>query len=112
MQARPSASDGALQALRQARQSGVRQPLRLATTREETVPMKKILVTAALALMLAISGHSYAAICTIDDVPAATLLLPYFEVDLTGGPTSLTTLFSINNASASAAVAHVTVWTD
>jgi len=74
--------------------------------------MKKVLVFAALAFLLAMGGQAFAAICTIDDVPAATLLLPYFEVDLTGGPTSLTTLFSINNASAAAALAHVTVWTD
>jgi hypothetical protein len=52
-----------------------------------------------------------AEICSIDDVPAATLLLPYFEVDLDSQDT-IQTLFSINNASASAAVAHVTVWTD
>jgi hypothetical protein len=52
-----------------------------------------------------------AEIGTIDDVPAATLLLPYFEVDLTN-TSGITTLFSINNASASAAVAHVTMWTD
>ncbi len=46
---------------------------------------------------------------TIDDVPAATLLLPYFEVDL-GNTDGVNTLFSINNASASATLAHVTVW--
>ncbi|HYX23107.1 MAG TPA: hypothetical protein VFC23_03055, partial [Thermoanaerobaculia bacterium] len=52
-----------------------------------------------------------AVICTIDAVPAATLLLPYFEVDL-NNPNGLTTLFSINNASATAVLAHVTVWSD
>ena len=60
---------------------------------------------------LALAGAASAEIGTIDDVPAATLLLPYFEVDL-DNPQGVTTLFSINNASASAAVAHVTVWTD
>jgi hypothetical protein len=45
------------------------------------------------------------------DVPGATLLMPYFEVDL-GNPNGLTTLFSINNASATAALAHVVVWSD
>ena len=39
----------------------------------------------------------------------ATLLLPYFEVDLGGG---VTTLLAINNASAAAALARVTLWTD
>jgi hypothetical protein len=43
--------------------------------------------------------------------PAATLLLPYFEVDPFHA-TGLTTLFSINNASATAVLTHVTVWTD
>ena len=50
-------------------------------------------------------------ICTIDEVPAATLLLPYFDVDL-GNPNGETTLFSINNASATAVLAHVVVWSD
>ncbi len=52
-----------------------------------------------------------AVICTIDDVPAATLLLPYFEVDL-DQPWGVNTLFSINNASASAVLAHVVLWSD
>jgi hypothetical protein len=47
----------------------------------------------------------------VADQPAATLLLPYFEVDL-DDPDGATTTFSVNNASASAAVAHVTVWSD
>ena len=48
---------------------------------------------------------------TIDDVPAATLLLPYFEVDIADA-NGVNTLFSINNASATAVLAHVMVWTD
>lgn len=43
--------------------------------------------------------------------PSATLLLPYFEVDL-DTPTGQTTLFSINNSSATAIMAHITIWTD
>src|SRR3954451_22946129 len=76
--------------------------------------MKKVLVFAALAFLLAMGGQAFAVICTIDDVPAATLLLPYFEVDLTGGQagSGVTTLFSINNASATAVLAHVVVWSD
>jgi hypothetical protein len=63
---------------------------------------------------MAWSAPLTAEICTIDDVPAATLLLPYFEVNLANNNnnTGINTLFSINNASASAAVAHVTFWTD
>ena len=48
---------------------------------------------------------------TISDVPASTLLLPYFEVDL-GNPLGRTTRFWINNASATAILAHVTIWSD
>jgi len=44
-------------------------------------------------------------------VPGATLLLPYFEVDL-DDPNGLTTLFSVDNASAAAVIAHVVVWSD
>jgi hypothetical protein len=48
--------------------------------------------------------------------PAATLLLPYFEVELPkkigGKRPGITTLFSINNASATAVLAHVTIWSD
>jgi hypothetical protein len=73
--------------------------------------MKKIALCLALTSLLALGGSAIAEIGTIDAVPAATLLLPYFEVDL-ANPNGITTLFSVNNASASAAVAHVTMWTD
>jgi hypothetical protein len=73
--------------------------------------MRKVVVCFALASLLALGGRAFAEICTVDDVPAATLLLPYFEVDL-GNPDGVTTLFSINNASATAVLAHVTMWTD
>jgi hypothetical protein len=73
--------------------------------------MRKLTVCFALVGLLALGGQAIAEICTIDDVPAATLLLPYFEVDLSN-PNGITTLFSVNNASAAAAVAHVTLWTD
>lgn len=44
---------------------------------------------------------------TIEAVPAATLLLPYFEVDL-GSFNGVNTLFTVRNASPDAVVAHVT----
>src|SRR5215213_236159 len=70
--------------------------------------MKKLIAYFAF-LTLWSSGPAEAVIGTIDDVPASTLLLPYFEVDLDDS-NGVDTLFSINNASASAALAHVTVW--
>lgn len=48
---------------------------------------------------------------TPGSAPAATLLLPYFEVDLSD-PDGMTTLFSVNNAGEEPIVAHVVVWTD
>jgi hypothetical protein len=49
--------------------------------------------------------------CRIADQPAATLLIPYFEVDLddASGPT---TLISVNNASSRPALSRVVLWTD
>ena len=64
-----------------------------------------------LAVVGVLAAPASAVIGTVDDVPAATLLLPYFEVDL-DDPNGVDTLFSINNASASAVLAHVIVWTD
>ncbi|HEY9421988.1 MAG TPA: hypothetical protein VIW92_11285 [Thermoanaerobaculia bacterium] len=71
---------------------------------------ERILSILALALLVfapAIHGAS----CAMDGGPAATLLLPYFEVDLDNA-NARTTLFSINNASDKAALAHVVLWTD
>ena len=73
--------------------------------------MKKIALCLTLLGLLFQGLPASAEICTIDDVPAATLLLPYFEVDL-DNLDCINTLFSINNASAAAAIAHVTLWTD
>ncbi len=70
-----------------------------------------VLVIVGLALL---GGSAFAEIGTIDFVPAATMLLPYFEVDL-DAPNStagLNTYFSINNASAAATIAHVVIWSD
>jgi hypothetical protein len=49
--------------------------------------------------------------CDIALLPAATLLLPYFEVDL-DDPNHATTLFSVTNVGSTEQVAHVTLWTD
>jgi hypothetical protein len=73
--------------------------------------MKKTAVSLALMGLLALGGQAVATICTIDAVPAATLLLPYFEVDL-NNPNGLTTLFSVNNASEEAVLVHVVLWSD
>jgi hypothetical protein len=73
--------------------------------------MKKLVLGVCLVGALMAAPAARAVICTIDAVPAATLLLPYFEVDL-NNPNGLTTLFSINNSSATAILTHVVVWSD
>ena len=65
----------------------------------------------ALAVALLPAGAAAQTTPKVADQPAATLLLPYFEVDL-ANPAGPNTLFSVNNASASAALAHVTIWSD
>lgn len=72
---------------------------------------KKLIAGLAIASLLLLGGSAFAEPDAIDAVPAATLLLPYFEVDLANAG-GTTTLFSINNASAAPTVAHVTVWSN
>src|ERR1700726_1390402 len=49
--------------------------------------------------------------CRLGNQPAATLLVPYFEVDL-ANPTGRTTLVSINNAAPRPTLARMVLWTD
>ncbi len=72
--------------------------------------MKKLLTCFALAAF-ALAAPASANLCTIEATPAATLLLPYFEVDIddVGG---VDTFFSINNARYYSVLTHVIVWTD
>ena len=51
--------------------------------------------------------------CDIALLPAATLLLPYFEVDLAAAPgQGETTLFTITNVTHEAQAVAITLWTD
>src|SRR6266568_4673365 len=51
--------------------------------------------------------------CDISTAPAATLLLPFFDVDWKSpATTARTTLFTITNTSRVPQIAHVVVWTD
>ena len=73
--------------------------------------MKKLALALALLGSMASGQGAQAVIGTIDDVPAATLLLPYFEVDL-ADLNGVQTLFSVNNATAFATLVHVVLWSD
>jgi hypothetical protein len=71
-----------------------------------------LLLCAALPLLADITTNNDES-CDVSVTPAATLLLPYFEVD-TAAPlgTGTTTLFTVTNVSRYPQIAHVTVWTD
>jgi hypothetical protein len=62
------------------------------------------------------AAPSGAVLCTPDPVPAATLLLPYFELDTRDfakpKPKRETTRLTLVNMEASAILARVTLWTD
>lgn len=66
----------------------------------------------ALALVLGIAASpARAALGTPDVVPAATLLVPYFEVD-PNNPNAENTVFTVTNTQPEAALVNVTLWTD
>jgi hypothetical protein len=74
-------------------------------------------VALALCVILAAAGGATASLCSIDVVPAATLLFPYFQVDVTdaacGDPNlGTTTIISVRNAKPEPVLTHVTVWTN
>ncbi len=80
--------------------------------------MKKTLMTClAIVAVFAIASSAFAVTCTSDQRPAATLLVPYFQVSigpdgnvLREGPETLDTLVTIMNASAAPMIAHVNVY--
>lgn len=72
---------------------------------------KKLCASFAILGLVLLGTGAVAEFGTIDAVPAATLLLPYFEVDL-DNVDGINTLFSVNNASAAPTIAHVVIWSD
>lgn len=60
---------------------------------------------------LVVQSPAHAALNALDPLPGASLLFPYFEAD-TANPNGSDTLVSFHNASATAVLDHVTVWTD
>src|SRR6187399_914221 len=70
-----------------------------------------------LALLLAASATAQTVrnddSCDLGVAPAATLLLPYFEVDITAPrERGVTTLFTVTNVSSNSQIARVTLWSD
>jgi hypothetical protein len=79
--------------------------------------MKKFTVLVALAL-LAATGTGYAVTCAYDNVPSATLLVPYFKVARNGATPDtgdipfggVNTIVAITNVSEWGVISHWTVW--
>jgi hypothetical protein len=82
--------------------------------------MKKVLVTCVAVLALfAIASTASAITCTVDQRPAATLLVPWFQVTFNSdgtasgtGAGALDTYVTIGNASSAPMIAHVSVYND
>ena len=74
---------------------------------------RSCLVVVALIAMPLLAGNHNDDSCDITVTPAATLLLPFFEVDvrLPRGE-GVTTVFTITNTSSVDQIAHVTIWSD
>lgn len=68
------------------------------------------LLGSALLALLPASG-ALAVTRALDNAPAASLLLPYFEADL-NNPNGSQTVLRLDNTSATAVLANVTLWTD
>lgn len=73
--------------------------------------MRHMVLGLAGAALLLCSPPAAGLHCAIDAVPAATLLMPYFEVDLSNS-NNVTTLLEMTNTSPAATLAHLTIWTD
>jgi hypothetical protein len=92
----------------------------LTVNRNEEISMKKTFVTClAVVALFAIASSASAITCTIDQRPAATLLIPYFQATfnadgtiLDTGANALDTLVTIGNASSAPMLAHVNVFND
>jgi hypothetical protein len=73
--------------------------------------MKKYWLAGLVAVTTLLSPPARAEFGTLDVVPAATLLLPYFEVDIEND-VSVRTIFTLRNPTGSAAIAHIMLFTD
>jgi hypothetical protein len=78
--------------------------------------MRRLALALCTGLAAFAAGNAQAAICAVDDRPAATLLLPYFEHDYatsctSGGGRDHSAVFSVHNASNTGQLARVTLWT-
>ncbi|HVF60174.1 MAG TPA: hypothetical protein VNJ70_10230 [Thermoanaerobaculia bacterium] len=74
--------------------------------------VRSLISCAALAALLCGADPAAAGKCDTDAVPAATLLFPYFEVDLDDPFTGRTTLIAITNQDEAPVLAKAVLWTE
>lgn len=78
--------------------------------------MKTTTLAIALTLLTVSGNQAFAELCTIDQVPAATLLFPYVSADVSDEAcatgSGVNTVLAIANASAAPTLAHLEFWTD
>lgn len=72
--------------------------------------MRAKLSVAALASLAVLAPAARALVCALDTVPAATLLLPYFEASLEPGAQE--TAIVLHNTGVAPAALNVTLWSD
>ena len=70
-----------------------------------------IAVSLLIVLFFAAAPPLGAELCGVDAAPGATLLLPYFEVDL-AAPDGITTVMTVHNTAAETVLVRVVLWTD
>jgi uncharacterized repeat protein (TIGR01451 family) len=83
----------------------------VATTNQDADPTNNTSTVTVSVSPAGGGGGTGGAVCAIEDVPAATLLIPYFAVDL-GNANGMDTFFTVVNAGAAPRLASVTLWSD
>jgi len=85
----------------------------VAIRRSSLRSISRFVTLVAFLITVGMSARVYAqGVDVVADRPAATLLLPYFQVNLTASKNAATTLFSIVNSGPTAQLAHVVIWSD
>src|SRR5215467_3278290 len=74
--------------------------------------MKKILFSLVLCCLAGLGTPARGDVCHNEVVPAATLLLPYFEMDLSNPSGGANTSVAIGNAFSTPVLVKAEVWTD
>lgn len=78
------------------------------------MPRHRKIITVLMLIGIGLPATGFGELCSIDAVPAATLLLPYFGVDPAAFGTNkdAVTTFDVVNESAGPILARLTVWSD